>query len=59
MRLPNAYEPPQTSMSQVDYFDMVKRSKAYIEAGDIFQVVVSQRFNIDYDLERLTPCGAG
>jgi anthranilate/para-aminobenzoate synthase component I len=37
-------------MSQQAYFDMVTRSKAYIEAGDIFQVVVSQRFNIDYDL---------
>jgi anthranilate synthase component 1 len=50
IRLPNAFEAPQSNMSQDDYFDMVTRSKAYIEAGDIFQVVVSQRFNIDYDL---------
>jgi anthranilate synthase component 1 len=50
IQVPNAFDPPQSNMSQQAYFDMVTRSKAYIEAGDIFQVVVSQRFNIDYDL---------
>jgi anthranilate synthase component 1 len=34
-----------------DYFHgMVKRAKEYILAGDIFQVVPSQRFNVDFDL---------
>jgi anthranilate synthase component 1 len=50
INVPNAFAPPQSNMSQEAYFDMVTRSKAYIEAGDIFQVVVSQRFHIDYDL---------
>jgi len=31
-----------------DYFtDMVKKAKKYIRAGDIFQVVLSQRFSLD------------
>jgi anthranilate synthase component 1 len=50
LNVPNAFDAPQSNMSQDAYFDMVKRGKEYIEAGDIFQVVVSQRFNIDYDL---------
>ncbi len=37
-------------MSQDAYFDMVEKGKEYIEAGDVFQVVLSQRFNIDFDL---------
>jgi anthranilate synthase component 1 len=30
---------------------MVARAKEYIAAGDIFQVVLSQRFEADFDLE--------
>ena len=32
------------------YADMVVRAKAYIEAGDIFQVVLAQRFTMDFPL---------
>jgi anthranilate synthase component 1 len=34
------------SVSREGYHDMVKRALEYIEAGDIFQVVLSQRFRI-------------
>ncbi len=50
LNVPNEFDAPQSNMSQETYFDMVKRGRQYIEAGDIFQVVLSQRFNIDYDL---------
>jgi anthranilate synthase component 1 len=33
------------------YRQMVARAKEYIAAGDIFQVVLSQRFEADFDLE--------
>jgi len=33
-----------------DYKAMVLRAKKYIEAGDIFQVVLAQRFTVDFDL---------
>ncbi|WIY54312.1 anthranilate synthase component I [Devosia sp. YIM 151766] len=33
-----------------DYFGMVARAKEYIGAGDIFQVVLSQRFSADFTL---------
>jgi len=36
--------PPET------YLAMVRRAKEYILAGDIFQVVLSQRFSQDFDL---------
>ncbi len=32
------------------YLDMVARARAYIEAGDIFQVVPSQRWRVPFDL---------
>ncbi|MEK7801621.1 MAG: anthranilate synthase component I, partial [Pseudomonadota bacterium] len=32
------------------FLDAVKKAKDYILAGDIFQVVPSQRFSVDYDL---------
>ena len=32
------------------YLDMVRRAKEYIAAGDIFQVVLSQRFEAPFDL---------
>ncbi len=32
------------------YLDMVARAKEYIAAGDVFQVVLSQRFEADFDL---------
>jgi anthranilate synthase component 1 len=36
----------EASVSRDGYHDMVKRALEYIEAGDIFQVVLSQRFRI-------------
>jgi len=46
-------QPGQNPVSNTDenvYKDAVKRAKEYIRAGDVFQVVPSQRFSIDYDL---------
>ena len=34
-----------SNMTETDYVGMVKRAKDYIGAGDIFQVVLSQRFS--------------
>ena len=41
---------PQSNMAQDDFLDMVDRAKGYIRAGDIFQVVLSQRFSIPFHL---------
>jgi anthranilate synthase component 1 len=50
LAVPNVFDAPYSNMDKQAYFDMVEKGKAYIEAGDIFQVVLSQRFNIDFDL---------
>ncbi len=36
--------------SQAQYYEMVARAKEYMKAGDIFQVVLSQRFSVPFDL---------
>lgn len=36
---------PTANMTEADYVAMAKRAKDYIAAGDIFQVVLSQRFS--------------
>jgi anthranilate synthase component 1 len=41
---------PTSNMSNSRFLDMVKRAKDYISAGDIFQVVLSQRFTIPFEL---------
>ncbi len=41
---------PQSNMPADDYKSMVERAKEYILAGDIFQVVLSQRFEMPFDL---------
>lgn len=47
-------EPVQTpAMSAADYQSMVLRAKDYIEAGDIFQVVLAQRFTCEFPLPPL------
>ena len=38
------------TMEASDYRSMVERAKEYIAAGDIFQVVLSQRFTAPFDL---------
>ncbi|MBF0678196.1 MAG: anthranilate synthase component I [Devosia sp.] len=39
-----------SNTSRDDYFAMVAKAKDYITAGDIFQVVLSQRFSADFTL---------
>ncbi|MCR4379170.1 MAG: anthranilate synthase component I [Rhodospirillales bacterium] len=41
---------PQSNMSKDAFFNMVERAKEYILAGDIFQVVLSQRFKLPFTL---------
>lgn len=41
---------PDSNTSRAEYHDMVRRAKDYILAGDIFQVVPSQRFSVPFDL---------
>ena len=49
---PAAHEPPvpTSNMSREQFHTMVDRAKEYILAGDAFQVVVSQRFEIPFTL---------
>jgi anthranilate synthase component 1 len=41
---------PVSNTPQDDYFAMVRKAKDYIAAGDIFQVVLSQRFEAPFTL---------
>ena len=43
-------EQPQAGMSDDDFRAKVEKAKAYIKAGDIFQVVPSQRFSAPFTL---------
>ncbi|MFC3214668.1 anthranilate synthase component I family protein [Novosphingobium panipatense] len=50
----NLPEPVQTAVvAPADYKAMALRAKEYIEAGDIFQVVLAQRFTCDFPLPPL------
>jgi anthranilate synthase component 1 len=42
--------PPQSNTTPAEYKAMVARAKDYIAAGDIFQVVLSQRFEAPFPL---------
>ena len=42
--------PTHSNTTAADYRDMVLKAKNYIDAGDIFQVVLSQRFESDFKL---------
>jgi anthranilate synthase component 1 len=42
--------PPLSNTSHAEYLALVERAKEYIRAGDIFQVVPSQRFRRQFDL---------
>ena len=47
------FDPAMTIVSNTPrerYLDMVRRAKEYIAAGDVFQVVLSQRFETPFDL---------
>jgi anthranilate synthase component 1 len=41
----------QRSMEQGEFHEIVKRAKEYIEAGDIFQVVLSQQFRLPLQVD--------
>ena len=41
----------KSNFSKDEYFEIISKAKNYIKAGDIFQVVTSQRFETDYELE--------
>ncbi|MDP1627964.1 anthranilate synthase component I [Parvibaculum sp.] len=43
-------EEPRSNTPKDAYFGMVARAKEYIAAGDIFQVVLSQRFEAPFEL---------
>lgn len=43
-----------SNTTKTQYFDMVARARDYIKAGDIFQVVPSQRFSTPYDLKSIS-----
>ena len=45
-----ALGPAQSNTSHADYLAIVERAKEYIRAGDIFQVVPSQRFRRTFSL---------
>jgi anthranilate synthase component 1 len=42
--------PVESNMTKAEYFDVVARAKEYIMAGDVFQVVPSQRFRRPFAL---------
>ncbi len=41
---------PVSNTTKERYFEMVEQAREYIKAGDIFQVVPSQRWSMDFDL---------
>jgi anthranilate synthase component 1 len=51
---PTELPAPTSSMSRAAYHDVVERAKEYIYAGDIFQMVPSQRFAVPFSLPPFT-----
>lgn len=47
---PATLQEPVSNTTAAQYLDMVAKAKAYITAGDIFQVVLSQRFSAPFAL---------
>src|SRR5207248_1962357 len=45
--------PPRSNLRREEFERVVERAKVYIRAGDIFQVVLSQRFESPFDGEPL------
>jgi anthranilate synthase component I len=46
----SALPEPTSNVTRTRYHEMVERAKEYIRAGDVFQVVPSQRFSLPFDL---------
>lgn len=44
------FQPPKSNIKKPDYYAMVDKARDYIEAGDVFQVVLSQRFETPFPL---------
>ena len=44
----------QSNMDKPSFMEMVKKAVEYIKAGDIFQVVLSQRFSIPFELPAIS-----
>ncbi len=44
---------PVSNMTHEQFQDIVRKGKEYILAGDVFQVVLSQRFSVPFDLPPL------
>jgi anthranilate synthase component 1 len=47
VKAPGGHSEFRANMTQADYEDMVRAGKEFIAAGDIFQVVLSQRFSCE------------
>ncbi|MEX1147808.1 MAG: chorismate-binding protein, partial [Sphingomonadales bacterium] len=45
---------PRSNTDKSAFFDMVERARDYIVAGDVFQVVLSQRFSLPFSLPPVT-----
>ncbi|MBI1272805.1 MAG: anthranilate synthase component I [Alphaproteobacteria bacterium] len=45
---------PVSNMQESGFLNMIERAKEYIRAGDIFQVVLSQRFSVPFTLSPLS-----
>lgn len=43
----------RANMTESSFLDMIEKSKEYIKAGDIFQVVLSQRFSMPFEAPAL------
>lgn len=41
---------PLSNLDRAQYHDIVRKAVAYIEAGEIFQIVPSRRFSVPFDL---------
>ncbi len=48
--VPTEMPEPDTNTGRPRFFEMIKKAKDYIFAGDIFQVVLSQRFSMPFTL---------
>ena len=51
-------QPPRSTLGREGYIRAVERVKEYVRAGDVFQVNISQRFEIPFDGDPLALYGA-
>lgn len=47
---PKTSDAPQPNMSKADFYQMVERARQYIAEGDIYQVNLSQRFEVPFKI---------